>query len=180
MNKLTTALAPIPGRHMETSTTGCCPRFDPSEWDEMIFEMDRKPFAKVTTRSLLHIPLDFGSAMKRAQESIALAHAETDEFVALSHEASPWHADHYIAVSQPVPGFENVQISGTFLARVFEGPYRDAKQWYTSLYNYAAVRGIRPSHIYFYYTTCPSCAKAYGANYVVGLAQVSGTPPLPL
>ena len=25
---------------------------------------------------------------------------------------------------------------------------------------------------FFYYTTCPECAKAYGINYVVLLAQV--------
>jgi len=25
---------------------------------------------------------------------------------------------------------------------------------------------------YFYYTTCPKCAKKYGKNYVVLLAQV--------
>ena len=26
--------------------------------------------------------------------------------------------------------------------------------------------------MFFYYTTCPKCAKAYGKNYVVLLAQV--------
>ena len=26
--------------------------------------------------------------------------------------------------------------------------------------------------LFFYYTTCPRCAKQYGKNYVVGLAQV--------
>ena len=25
---------------------------------------------------------------------------------------------------------------------------------------------------YFYYTTCPKCAKKHGHNYVVGFAQV--------
>jgi hypothetical protein len=177
LNKTSTK---IPGRHLETSTTDCCPQFNPSEWDEMLFEMDHKPFIKVASHSLLHVPLDIGSVMKRAQEGIVAAHAETDEFVALSYEASPWHADHYIAVSRPVPGFENVQLSGTFLSRVFEGAYRDAGRWYNSIYNYTMVRGIKPSRIYFYYTTCPSCAKAYGKNYVVGLAQISGMHPLPL
>jgi hypothetical protein len=26
--------------------------------------------------------------------------------------------------------------------------------------------------LYFFYTTCPKCAKAYGKNYVVLLAQI--------
>ena len=26
--------------------------------------------------------------------------------------------------------------------------------------------------LYFFYTTCPKCAKHYGKNYVVGFAEV--------
>ena len=175
-----TTLTTIPSRHMETSTTGCCPPFKPEEWDEMTFELDHKPFIKVNTRSLLHLPLNMGSIMKHVQESISFAHASTDEFISLSYEASPWHAEHYIAVGHPIPGFENVQLSGTFLSRVFEGSYRDARKWYEQVYSYAAAKGVRPQRVYFYYTTCPNCAKAYGKNYVVGIAQISGTAPTPL
>ena len=28
-----------------------------------------------------------------------------------------------------------------------------------------------PKNNYFFYTTCPKCAKAYGENYVVGVAE---------
>ena len=34
-------------------------------------------------------------------------------------------------------------------------------------------RGQEPKNIYFFYTTCPKCAKAYGKNYVVGVAQLA-------
>jgi len=27
--------------------------------------------------------------------------------------------------------------------------------------------------MYFFYTTCPTCAKHYGKNYVVGVAKVT-------
>ena len=33
------------------------------------------------------------------------------------------------------------------------------------------ARGGEPQSIWFFYTTCPKCAKAYGQNYVVGVAE---------
>ena len=36
----------------------------------------------------------------------------------------------------------------------------------------ARARGSEPKKIYFFYTTCPKCAKAYGKNYMVGIAEV--------
>ncbi|WP_455707283.1 hydrolase [Mesorhizobium sp. ORM8.1] len=33
-------------------------------------------------------------------------------------------------------------------------------------------RKSEPGDVYFFYTTCPKCAKAYGKNYVVGIATV--------
>ena len=32
--------------------------------------------------------------------------------------------------------------------------------------------GRQPGRIYHFYTTCPRCAKYYGKNYTVLLAQV--------
>ena len=36
----------------------------------------------------------------------------------------------------------------------------------------SAERGKPDSEVWFFYSTCPKCAKAYGKNYVVGLAAV--------
>jgi hypothetical protein len=39
--------------------------------------------------------------------------------------------------------------------------------------DHAANRGCAKrgeSDVYFFFTTCPKCAKAYGRNYVVGVA----------
>ena len=35
----------------------------------------------------------------------------------------------------------------------------------------ARDRGATGEEVYFFYTTCPRCAKAYGRNYVVGVAR---------
>jgi hypothetical protein len=34
------------------------------------------------------------------------------------------------------------------------------------------LRGRTLETLYFFYTTCPKCAKHYGKNYVVGIAKL--------
>lgn len=63
-------------------------------------------------------------------------------------------------------------LSGTFLCKVFEGPYRNIRTWISQMQRYVGSRGRTLKKLYFYYTTCPKCAKQYGKNYVVLLAQV--------
>lgn len=110
--------------------------------------------------------------MSRAQAKIDEAGASVDDFIILSYEASPWHADHYFAVSKEVPGLESEWLSGMFMTKVFEGPYKDAQKWYKELTQYVKSKGKMPLKTYFFYTTCPKCSKAYGKNYVIGFQQV--------
>jgi hypothetical protein len=79
------------------------------------------------------------------------------------------------AVTQEVPGLSTKRLTGTFLTKVFEGPYRNAPQWHEQLGDYARSTGHTPYASYFFYTACPKCAKAYGKNYVVGFQQVTPT-----
>jgi len=75
-------------------------------------------------------------------------------------------------VTKDVPGLKKVQISGTFLSKVFEGPFSSVKKWVGEMAEYAERKGKRVEKLYFFYTTCPACAKKYGKNYVVLLAKV--------
>ena len=63
-------------------------------------------------------------------------------------------------------------LSGTFLSKVFEGPYRLVPKWMKTMQEHVTAQGKTPAKTYCYYTTCPRCAKKYGLNYVVLLAQV--------
>jgi hypothetical protein len=162
----------VPLIDISKSTTGCCALIDPKEWDGKTFVFDNKLFAKAATRSLLHIPLNMPRVMRDTQAAIREAGAEADEFIILSCEVSPWHAEHYFAVSKEVPGLEMERLSGTFIARVFEGPYKDADKWYRRLHDYLESLGKEPLKSYFFYTACPNCAKAYGKNYVIGFGQI--------
>lgn len=162
----------LPIRDMSQSTTDCCPPFQPAEWDGQTFTFDRKLFIKFTTRSLFHIPLNMSGALRTIMARIEDAGAASSDHLMLSDEVSPWKAEHYIAVTKAVPQAEMVHLSGTFLTKVFEGPYKDMGQWHEELIAYARTRSQEAVKTYFNYALCPRCAKAYGHNYVVGFAQV--------
>lgn len=157
---------------MAAETSTCCPRFDPGPWDEKEVVWKDKPFVKDRIRSFLHIPLNFGAVMRRNMERIEAAGAVADEPIVVCDENSLWGADVFIAVSKEVPGASMASLSGTFLAKVFEGPYKDIRQWIGQMGKHVESKSKRLKRLLFYYTTCPKCAKKYGKNYVVLLAEV--------
>jgi len=156
----------------EDSETGCCPRFNPEPWDSKEITFKDKLFLKDHVISFLHIPLNFGKIMVKNIEKIKGASALPHQPLMLSDEKSLWGSDIYIAVSKEVPGAEMVKISGTFLSKVFEGPFKDAGKWAKEMKDYVASKGKDLKKMYFFYTTCPACAKFYGKNYTVLLAQI--------
>jgi len=168
----------LPDYDASDNPTGCCPRFNPNGWDGQDLHFDGKAFVRARTRSLFHIPVNMGQVFNRTFAAIEAAGAQsTKRFIVLSHEVSPWSAEHYFAVGKDVPGQEMCRLSGDFVTKVFEGPYRNAPQWEKKMQADAARRGQGVERIYFFYTTCPKCAKHYGKNYVVALAQVNWPPP---
>lgn len=156
----------------EQSETGCCPRFDPAPWDEKEITLKDRLFIKDHVTSFLHIPLNFGKVMTRNMERIKNAGALSPSPLLLSDENSLWGADVYIEVSKEVPGAKMEKISGTFLSKVFEGPYKNAGKWAKDMKAFVDSKGRKLKKLYFFYTTCPSCAKFYGKNYTVLMAEV--------
>jgi hypothetical protein len=163
----------IPAYDPTDNETNCCPRFHPGPWDNQTLHFDEKPFVKASTISLFHVPLNMGSVFTRTWDAIKKAHADNGEFLVLSHDDSAWHAEHYFAVQKDVPGAEMLRLTGDFLTKVFEGPYSDARTWCDAMERYVQSKGKRLETMYFFYTTCPKCAKHYGKNYVVGIAKVT-------
>ena len=156
----------------ENSETGCCPRFNPEPWDGKEVTFKDKLFLKEHIRTFLHVPLGFGKVMVKTTEKIKAADALPPQPLMLYDDTSLWGADLYIAVSKDVPGAKMETISGDFLSKVFEGPFKDAGKWLKEMNSYVRSKGKEPKKVYFFYTTCPSCAKVYGKNYTVTLARV--------
>ena len=156
----------------EQAETGCCPRFNPEPWQEKEVTFKDKLFIKDSVRSILHIPINFGSVMVKNMDKIAKADALAPEPLLLSDEKSMWKSDVYIAVSKEVPDAETIRLSGNFLTKVFEGPYSSTSKWVRAMNDFIKSKGKEAKKLYFFYTTCPKCAKVYGKNYTVLLAEV--------
>lgn len=131
-----------------------------------------KIFVKDHITSLLHVPLDMGRKIIKNLALIEQAHAKAPHQLMLTDEKSLWGADIYIDVSKNVPGAQMSTLSGTFLTKVFEGSYQNAGKWAQEMKRHVASQGKELKKLYFSYTTCPKCAKAYGKNYVVLFAQI--------
>jgi hypothetical protein len=132
-----------------------------------------RPFVKTRVRTVLHIPLGFGRAVTRAKALIDTAGAQSEDNLMLADDVSPWHTDLYIAARSTVPGAQMASLSGTFLTKVYEGPFSSAPRWATDMKLHVERQHRTLEKLYFAYTTCPACAKAYGHNYVVLFAQVN-------
>ncbi|MFH0879254.1 MAG: hydrolase [Lentisphaerota bacterium] len=150
----------------------CCPQFNPQPWEDKVITWENKRFLKDRVISFLHIPLNFGAVMKRNVGIIEAAGAHSETMIVLSDENSLWGADVYLEVTKDVPGANMAAISGAFLSKVFEGPYQNMRKWIEEMKAFVAAKGKSFSKFYFYYTTCPKCAKKYGKNYVVILAKI--------
>lgn len=155
-----------------TESTGCCEPFDPVPWEDAEVSWQDKVFVKDHVTSFLHIPLNFGQTVKRNMKRIESAGAKAPYQLMLTDENSLWGADIYIDVAKEVPGAHMAKLSGTFLTKVFEGPYSNVGKWAKEMTEYVQHKNRKLKKLYFSYTTCPKCAEAYGKNYVVLFAQV--------
>lgn len=160
----------------KAQSTACCPVVDPAVWDRKVYVWNRKPFIKDSVRQLFHIPLpwEVNRTMTRMWQRAQAAQAapEPGDFLILAYDPSPWKSEFYLAVTKEVPGIENAELSGTFLARVFDGPYNAAPKWIKEMDGYLSTQGKTAQKYFFYFTTCPKCAKLHGHNYAVVFAQV--------
>jgi hypothetical protein len=157
---------------MAKTETGCCPRFNPKLWQDKTIIWKNKLFVKTRIRSFFHIPLNIGTVMKKTTELMDRVDAVSSDFLGIFDENSLWGADVYIAATKNVPRAKMVKISGTFMTKVFEGPYQNAGKWAKEMKWYVKKKNKRIKKLYFYYTTCPRCAKYYGKTYTVILAQI--------
>ena len=164
----------LPKYDMSDNPTNCCPRFKPEGWDNQEFHFKDKLFVKVKTRSIFHIPINMGSVFPRTLTAIEKAHADSeDHFIVLSYDPSAWMSEHYFSVTKDVPGQEICHLTGDYITKVFEGPYKNAPKWEKEMEVLLNNKGLKVKKTYFFYTTCPKCAKFYGKNYMVAVSEIN-------
>ncbi len=150
----------------------CCPVFDPAPWDGKTHTWEDKRFIRDHVRTFFYIPLNFGTVVTRMTRAVETAGAGMPGSLCLSDHTSKWNMDLLLAVDREVPGAENMALSGTYMSKAYEGPFKDTGKWCSDFESYARESGRTIRKLYMWYTTCPKCAKKYGKNPVVVLAEV--------
>lgn len=156
----------------EVKETGCCPIFDPVPWDDKVFEWKDKKFIRGKVKTFLYIPLNFGAVITKLSKQVTDASSTTTDNLCLSDHTSKWNMDIYLAVDKEIPSAENVTLSGKFLSKVYEGDFKETGKWGEDFKKFAITKNLEIKKWYMWYTTCPKCAKVYGKNYVVTIAEV--------
>lgn len=157
---------------MKDGKANCCPKFDPKKWDKKKVTWKGKLFIKDKVFSFFHIPLNFESVMKRNMKKLKDANAMPKDMMILSDKKSLFYSNIYISTKKAIPNAKDVKVTGTFLTRVFEGSYKNMKQWIKEMEEYVKLEKKELKQMYFYYPTCPKCAKERGKNYVVLFAEI--------
>ena len=155
----------------------CCPIFDPKKWDNQTNDWKDKPFLKETIPTFFHIPFPpmIGKKVKKMYHLAEKANAEPkdkQEWIVLFHDPTPFKSELFMSSTKEVPGANNINISGTFISKVFDGPYNAVPKFIKQMDSYLAEKGEKSKDYYVHYAYCPKCAKKYSHNYAVLFAEV--------
>lgn len=155
----------------------CCPKFNPEKWDKKTYNWENKPFIKETMCTFFHMPCPSTinkkiTKMCQMMENAKVAETNPEDVLMLFRDPSAFKSEIYLSVTNSVPNANNVTISGTFVARVFAGPYRAVPKFIKQMNEYLATEGKKAKDYYVHYAYCPKCAKKYGDNYMIIFAQI--------
>ena len=78
---------------MKDSEVTCCEKFNPKKYDKKKVIWKGKLFVKDKVYSFFHIPLNFGSVMKRNMKKLEDANAIPKEKLVLSDEKSLFYSN---------------------------------------------------------------------------------------
>ncbi|MCK9595900.1 hypothetical protein M0R19_01820 [Candidatus Pacearchaeota archaeon] len=157
----------------------CCPKFNPKKWNEKTFIWKNKSFIKETIPTLFHIPFPpmIGNKITKMMKLISNSNnldSKKDEILILFRDLNAFKSEIYISVTDNVSGANNVTLSGTFIAKTYDGGYNAVPKFVKDMNEYLAQKGkkAKNSDYYIHYAYCPKCAKKFGNNYMILFAKV--------
>ncbi|MFH1126446.1 MAG: hydrolase [Candidatus Altiarchaeota archaeon] len=150
----------------------CCPRLKSDDWDKKTFEWKNKPFYKTKYLSFFRIPLTYRGAVKKSLEVLKAKGLVRDPMLMLAEEESMFYSTLLVEMSGDDENLPVRRLSGTYVSMFFEGGYRDTPRWIREMVDYCTIQGERPKELYFFYATCPKCAKYYGSAQTVLFARI--------
>ena len=108
---------------------------------------------------------------KMAEDSKTMLSNKEDVLV-LFADPSPFKSEIYLSVTGDVPSARNVKISGTFMSKVFDGPYNAIPKFIKQMNKCLANKNKKAKKYYVHYAYCPKCAKKYGHNHMILFAEI--------
>ena len=161
----------------EPQNNECCPVFRHELWDGRTHRWENKKFIKDSVPTLFHMPFPplIGKKMTHMcdlAEKVNAMEGDKSEMLVLFHDPSAFKSEMYMQVNKEVPEANNVTISGTFVSKVFDGPYNAVPKFIKEMDAYLAESNQKAKDYYVHYAYCPGCMKKFGHNYMVLFAEV--------
>ncbi len=154
----------------------CCPEFDPKKWENKTHKWKNKTFIKDSIPAFFHIPFFplIGKKITRMGKAIEKekAYKNKKDVLMLFYDPSAFKSELYMSTTKKIPNEANVKISGTFISKVFEGPYGAVPKFMKKMDVYLEKKGKKAKKYLIHYAYCPKCVKKFGKNYSVLFAQV--------
>lgn len=155
----------------------CCPKFNVDKWDKKTLEWNNKKFIKDSMPEIFHMPFPSMidkkiTRMWKSIEDSKAASINKEDTLILFRDPTPFKGEIYISVEKDVPKEENINISGTFISRVFDGGYNDIPRFIKEMNEYLKEDNKVAKDYYIHYAYCPKCAVKYGHNYMIIFAKV--------
>jgi len=149
-----------------------CQLIKPSKWNNKKHVWKNKLFLKDKVVQFMHMPLNMPWVIQRMWKKIKENKADpaVKDFLMLAYDPSPWVSEIYMNVTKEIPG--TVKLSGTYITKVFDGPFNSPPKWVKEFDAYLAKKKMKAIKYYFYFTMCPECIKRTGHNYCIVFAQV--------
>ena len=128
-------------------------------------------------RTFFHIPFppSIGKKVTKMHELAQKAGATipdlTDALI-LFRDPSAFRSEIYYAVTKEVDGANNTTVTGSFVTRVYDGPFNKVPVFIKEMGKFLEERGQTAKDYYVHYAYCPKCAKKYNHNYMIIFALV--------
>ena len=162
---------------MTNENQECCPLFEAEKWHNKTFTWNKKRFIKESVPAFFHIPFTplIGKRMTKMMELSDQAQAniaDRSEALVLFHDPSAFQSEIYYSVTKEVQGAHNTELSGKFIAGVFEGPYNAVPKHIKTMDKRLEEEKLKAKGYFVHYAYCPGCAKKHGKNHMVLFARI--------
>ncbi len=154
----------------------CCPKFNPERWDLKTFHWEKQLFIRESVPTFFHTPFPptIEKKMIKLMKKVEDAKAELplQDWLVLFHDPHAFKSEILMQVKNEFKDADNVSLTGTFMAKVFDGTYSAIRKFFKDFDAYIESKEKKPKDYYIHYAYCPQCAKKYGHNYMIFFAEV--------